>query len=366
MRAPEPLETLLKRLSVDKSDNILSALKKMDQLGIKLLIVNDNGSFKSLLSIGDIQRAIVRGVKLQEKIGGILREKVTVCYEYQSEEDIRQSMIHHRAEFMPVLNEEKGISRIVFWNDIIQDRSIHEMSGIDLPVVIMAGGRGTRLKPLTNIIPKPLIPIGEKSIIEMIFDSFKKFGMREFHLIVNYKAAMIENYISEIEDRDYHVNIVKEDAEYGTGGSLSMLKGVIDRTFFMTNCDTLLDQDFSEVYNFHKENNNELTIIGALKHYDIPYGKLEFHNGGQLLEITEKPELTLTVNSGTYILEPHLLNEIPEKEFFHITELITKISKRNGNVGVFPVSEMSWLDIGEWKEFKKTQDFLANRQHNLG
>jgi len=131
MRAPEPLEILLKRLSVDKSDNILSALKKMDQLGIKLLIVNDNGSFKSLLSIGDIQRAIVRGVKLQEKIGGILREKVTVCFEYQSEEDIRQSMIHHRAEFMPVLNEEKGISRIVFWNDIIQDRSIHEMSGID-------------------------------------------------------------------------------------------------------------------------------------------------------------------------------------------------------------------------------------------
>ncbi len=362
MRAQEPLDRLLLKLSVDKADNILKALKRMDEIGVKLLIVTDKGSFRSLLSIGDIQRAIVRGVKLQEKISGILREKITVCYEYQSDENIRDSMIHHRAEFMPVLNEENAISRIIFWNDVIQDRSIHEFSSLSLPVVIMAGGRGTRLKPLTNIIPKPLIPVGDKSIIEMIFDSYGKFGMKEFYLIVNYKAAMIESFLSEIPDKDYRVNIVKEETEYGTGGSLSMLKGVINSTFFMTNCDTLLDQDFSEVYGFHKENNNELTIVGALKHYSIPYGKLEFQNGGKLLELTEKPELTLTVNSGTYILEPHLLNEIPEKEFFHITELISKITNRNGNVGVFPVSEMSWLDIGEWKEFTKTQDFLAKRR----
>ncbi len=362
MRAQEPLDKLLKKLSVDRADSILKALKRMDEVGVKLLIVTDKDSFRSLLSIGDIQRAIVRGVKLQEKVGGILRERVTVCYEYQSDESIRDSMIHHRAEFMPVLNEENDISRIIFWNDVIQDRSIHELSALSLPVVIMAGGRGTRLKPLTNIIPKPLIPLGDKSIIELIFDSYGKFGMREFHLIVNYKAAMIENYLAEIDSKDYKLNIVKEDSEYGTGGSLSMLKGIINTSFFMTNCDTLLDQDFSEIYRFHVENGNELTIVGALKHYSIPYGKLEFQNGGKLLELTEKPELTLTVNSGTYILEPHLLQEIPEKQFFHITELIEKIRERKGNVGVFPVSEMSWLDIGEWKEFTKTQDFLAKRR----
>lgn len=362
MNRHNKLRELTGKISVESSDTILSVMKKMDELGMKLLVVNDKSTFKSLVSIGDIQRAIIKGVNLQEKVSGILRDEITICHASQSDEEIKDTMIQHRVEFMPVIDDAGNISRIIFWDEIIPDRRLSGAADMKLPVVIMAGGKGTRLKPLTNIIPKPLIPIGDKPIIEIIFDTFSKYGVTDFFLIVNYKAQMIESFVSGLEKKNYNVQIIREDAEYGTCGSLCMLKGKIKGTFFLTNCDTILDQDLPDVYNFHTENGHELTMIGALKHYSIPYGMIEFDEGGKFHSITEKPELTLAVNSGTYLLESHLFNEVPEMKFFHITELISNIKKRGGSIGVFPVSEKSWLDIGEWTEFNKTQEFLARRR----
>ena len=134
----------------------------------------------------------------------------------------------------------------------------------------------------------------------------------------------------------------------GTIGSLSLIKEKINQTFFVTNCDILIEQDYSEILDYHRANGNEITIVAALKHIPIPYGIVETGENGQLMELKEKPELTFKINSGMYVLEPHLLKEIPENTFLHITELIDKIRCRKGNVGVFPVSEKSWKDIGDW------------------
>lgn len=363
MRYKQDLGEILRKISVDVSDSILNTLKKMDELGMKLLVVNEEGKFKSLISIGDIQRAVIKGTDLQQSIKGILRDEITICHDDQTDEEIEESMIHNRAEFMPVLDTNNNISRLVFWEDIIHNVDTPS-NVIQAPVVIMAGGKGTRLRPLTNIIPKPLIPVGDKPIIEIIMETFGSYGIRKYFVIVNYKASMIKSYIEGLDNKEREISIIKEENEYGTCGSLTMLRGKIETSFFMTNCDTILDQDLSEVYNFHKENSNELTIIGALKHYPIPYGMIEFEEGGKFIGITEKPELTLAVNSGTYILEPHLLEEVPENRFFHITELISNITSRKGKVGVFPVSERSWLDIGEWAEYNRTQQFIAKRKRN--
>ena len=140
----------------------------------------------------------------------------------------------------------------------------------------------------------------------------------------------------------------------GTAGSLSLLKGKVNETFFVSNCDIIIEQDYSEILDFHRANQNEISIVAALKHYPIPYGTIESCEGGKLVNITEKPELTFKINSGMYILEPHLLEEIPKNQFFHITHLIEKIHQRRGNLGVFPVSEKSWKDIGEWDEYLKS------------
>ena len=331
---------------------------------MKLLIVKEKDSFKSVLSIGDIQRAIIKGVTLETEISQILRDQITVCYEEDGLEKIKSEMMFYRAEFMPILNREGEIIKVVFWKDIFSDNQINHPQKLSLPVVIMAGGEGLRLKPLTNIIPKPLVPLGERSIIENIIDSFVKSGVSKFYLLVNYKASMIENYFEELKYKEFEITFIKEEIPLGTAGSLHFLKGKINETFFVSNCDILIYQDYSEVLNYHKENENELTVIGALQHYKIPYGTIEVENGDVLKELKEKPEITFVINSGMYILEPHLLEEIPEETFFHITELINKVKKRNGRVGVFPVSEMSWLDIGDWKEFSRTQEIFRKKQAN--
>jgi NDP-sugar pyrophosphorylase family protein len=225
----------------------------------------------------------------------------------------------------------------------------------------MAGGKGTRLKPITNIIPKPLVPIGEKPIMEVIIDQFCEIGVNSFYISVNYKAEMIQNYFSNIENKSYSLTYFEEPQPLGTAGSLYLLKDKINTSFFVTNCDIIIDHQLEEIYKFHKQNEFELTVVGALKSFSIPYGTISYQSGGILTGLEEKPEMTFVVNTGMYVLEPHLLNEIPENTFFHITHLIDNIIARGGKVGVFPVSEGTWMDIGEWKEYDRTQTIYKNR-----
>lgn len=173
-----------------------------------------------------------------------------------------------------------------------------------------------------------------------------------FFVSINYKAELIEYYLESLK-LPFNVNCFREETPSGTAGSLSLLKDKINSTFFVSNCDILIEQDYSEILNYHKTNDNEITIVAALKHFPISYGTLETTENGQLLSIIEKPELTYKINSGMYILEPHLLNEIPQDEFFHITHLIEKILQRKGKIGVFPVSEKSWKDMGTMTEYLK-------------
>ncbi|SHN01798.1 Nucleotidyl transferase [Cyclobacterium lianum] len=342
----------LKGRIITKEKTILDALRKMDSIDKKLLVVLNNEQFDGLVSAGDIQRAIIQDQPLDTPIGNILRKKIRVASPGDSFESIKQMMLDFRMELCPVIDENKEILQVYFWEDIFKEQELQPKNQFDLPVVIMAGGFGTRLKPITNVIPKPLIPIGEKTMLEHIFDRFSKHGCNSFHISVNYKADLIDFYLKS-KNLPYSIDYFKEDKPMGTAGSLSLLKGVINETFFVSNCDILIEQDYSEILEYHRTNNNDITIIAALKHYSIPYGTIETTHNGQLVSLLEKPELTFKINSGMYILEPDLLSEIPENEFLHITQLINKIHKKGGNVGVFPVSEKSWKDIGEWEEYLK-------------
>lgn len=349
------------QISIDINDTLLSAIKLMDQTNTKLLIVNNNGSYRSLVSIGDIQRAILDQKSLESKINDILRKDVKVCHESDELETIRQRVFQYRSEYMPILSDAGKLVDVIFWEELFEDRHSYHKGELELPVVIMAGGQGTRLKPITNIIPKPLVPLGDKPMIEIIVDNFVNMGASEFYFSVNYKAEMIKTYFDNLENKTYNIDYFTEPKPLGTAGSLFLLKDKIDSTFFVSNCDIIIDQDYVEVYNYHKENNNELTLVAALKHYSIPYGTLEMGKNGSLKELREKPELTFMVNAGMYVIEPHLLHEIPENEFFHITHLMEQIKKRGGKVGVFPVSENSWFDVGEWKEYNKTQKLFQEK-----
>jgi dTDP-glucose pyrophosphorylase/CBS domain-containing protein len=336
--------------SIQINEDLLTALKKMDQLQVKSLLVFQDDKFMNILSIGDIQRAILRNLSLDTSVTLVLRDHSTLASSDSSLESIMETMLQRRIECMPVLDEDRNLVDVIFWEDVFETpKGVKEK--FDLPVVIMAGGKGTRLKPITNVLPKALIPIGEKSILEHIMDRFAEAGSHKFHLSVNYKAAIIKYYFDQLEGAEYKIEYFQEPKPLGTVGSLYLLKDSINSTFFVTNCDILIDADYSEILHYHRQQKNEITIVSALKHYEIPYGTLETGNQGQLVKLSEKPELTFQINSGMYILEPHLLEEIPKEEFYHITHLIEKVVDRNGRVGVFPVSQGSWIDIGQWDEY---------------
>lgn len=345
----------IQKISISSTMTILTAMKLMDELKKKLLIVISENIFVGLISIGDIQRALIKNHKLNEEISTIMRYDYITAKPEDSIEQIKNLMLKLRAEFMPVIDAENKLISVYFWEDIFGEAKQEPLFRFNLPVVIMAGGLGSRLKPLTNVLPKPLIPINDKTFLEEIFDRFNYQGCNTFYISVNYKAELIEYYLKQ-QNLPYILHYFKEEKPMGTAGSLSLLKGLINETFFVSNCDILIEQDYSEVLRFHRENNNEITIIAALKNYRIPYGTIETGENGKLLQLIEKPELTFKINSGMYILEPHVLEEIPENVFFHITHLIEKVKSRKGNIGVYPVSEKSWKDIGEWDEYLKNKE----------
>tara|TARA_R110001606_G_scaffold384974_1_gene548180 strand:+ start:46 stop:1107 length:1062 start_codon:yes stop_codon:yes gene_type:complete len=341
-----------KKRNVSRDTTILEAMKQMDRVDHKLLIIAEELKFIGLVSVGDIQRAIINNYPLETKVSKIIRDNIRVASPENSFEEIKELMIKYRMELLPVISKEEDILKIYFWEDIFSERKPAPKELFNLPVVIMAGGFGTRLKPLTNVLPKPLIPFGETTILEQIFKRFNTHGSSRFHISVNYKAELIEFYLKN-QNLPYALNYFKEDKPMGTAGSLHLLKDLIKETFFVSNCDIIVEEDYSQILKYHRENKNEITIVATLKNYSIPYGTIETAENGELVSLSEKPEFTFKINSGMYILEPHLLNEIPENEFFHITHLIEKIRERNGKVGVFPVSEKSWIDIGQWDEYLK-------------
>jgi dTDP-glucose pyrophosphorylase len=334
------------------SKSLLEALKQMDTLDKKLLIVLEKDKFKGLISAGDIQRAIIQNRSLETTVINVLRNNIRVAKPEDSYESITKMMLDFRMELCPIVDKNNNILNIYFWEEIFQNKKPQSAKQFNLPVIIMAGGLGSRLKPLTNVLPKPLIPIGEKSIIEEIIDRFGDHGCKDFYISVNYKSQLIEYYLRH-QNLPYNLKFFKEEKPMGTAGSLSLLKDTLYQTLFVSNCDILVEQDYSEILDFHYENKNEITLVAALKRYLIPYGTVETGENGQLLDIKERPEILLKINSGMYILESNLLSEIPRNHAYHMTDLIEKVKERKGNIGVFPVSEKSWKDIGAWDEYFK-------------
>ena len=362
------MENRKKYLQVFISSNIsvLDALKKMDEIRKKLLIITDeSGKYVTLISIGDVQRAILQGVNLSLPVSDLKLDRKIVANPSDSMQDISDLMKKIRAEFMPVLDGEGNITKVVFWDELVSQDEIMPSYQYDVPVVIMAGGKGTRLKPLSNIIPKPLMPIGDKTILEEIMSRFQKAGSKDFYLSVNYKKEMIANYLDSKNLTD-NILFFEEDKPSGTAGSLSLLKGKIDKTFYVTNCDILIEQDLGDLYEYHRNNQNEITLVSVLKTISIPYGTIQSGKEGLFKSMEEKPQLTFKINAGVYILEPHLLNEIPDDEFYHITDLIASANERGGRVGVFPISDKSWHDIGEWPEYIKTVRALSGQKQFYG
>ncbi len=251
--------------------------------------------------------------------------------------------------------ETYGTSLEKFYGPILNRGVNNDISTV--PVVIMAGGQGKRLRPLTNIIPKPLIPIADKTVLEVIIERFYQYGMREFYLTLNYKAKFIKAYFSELAPA-YNLHYIEEDKPLGTAGALRFLRNVVNKPFFVSNCDTLIDTKYQKIYDFHLHNKFDLTIVGAIQRIKIPFGICEVKRDFTLIEMREKPESYHIINTGVYVVNPRVLDIIPHNKFYDITDFISDIKKVGGRIGVYPISEKSWINLGSLSDFQKNMDKL--------
>ena len=327
-------------LVISPEATLFEALNLMDKIERKLLLVLDGSKFISLISIGDIQRSILKKISLDTPVKQVFRNDILVAKISDDKNQVLKKMKKERIEFMPVIDEDSNLVDVLFWEDYFENKKITSGTKLGLPVVIMAGGEGTRLRPLTNIIPKPLIPIDDKTIVEDIMDKFIDVGCNDFTFSVNYKAEKIKDYFEKISAKNYTVSYIQEDKPLGTAGSLYLLKDRLKTTFFVSNCDILVDVNLADLLNYHRENNNVITVVSVLKNYSIPYGTIETSENGQLVSLNEKPNIVYQINSGLYILEPKIFEYLPENQFMHITDLILRLRENNLNVGVFPVSAL--------------------------
>jgi len=347
--------------TITKYSTIREALKSLNAsaLGV-LLVISEQGKLLGTLTDGDIRRAILSGKSLTDRIEDVYNPKPSVLYEDTfNEQDARNLFLMKRFSLIPILRRDGTIARYITWSDFFSKaESLRKIrKKIDIPVVIMAGGKGTRMKPFTSVLPKPLIPIGEKTIVEHIIDEFSQNGIKKYYFTINYRGEMIRAYFDGIE-HDYDVQYIWEKEFLGTAGSLRLFTEDAPQRFFVSNCDIIVKTDFSNVLEFHDANHSWLTIISAVQHNIVPYGVVHFTNGGKVEQIQEKPEYSFIINTGIYILDKRCLEYIPSDCVFDMTDLIQKLLDDEKPVFTYPVNECEYIDIGQWEEYKNALDRL--------
>lgn len=334
---------------IAKDDLTVSeAMQQIDQntCGI-LFLENKSGKLVGCITDGDVRRYLLAGGKMSGLALDAANKNPRVA------KDIDEARhLYHKKNYIviPVVNDEGAIADLYNGEDGSPNQKVR--NSLNIPVVINAGGKGTRLDPFTRVLPKPLIPVGELPIIELIMQEYQTYSCDEFHVIVNYKKELMKAYFADNERR-YNIAWYDEEKPLGTGGGLSLLRGKFDSTFFFANCDALLTANYESMVKFHKESRNAITMICAYKNMNIPYGVVEMGINGAIEDMKEKPLMSFLTNTGIYIVEPEVIDYIGDGESIGFPDIVSRVKEAGKKVAVFPVSENDWMDMGQLSELEK-------------
>ncbi len=344
----------MKDITIHPKATIKEAMGSLDKTAEKvLLVVDENQALIGALTDGDIRRYILKGRDLTGTIENAYKPNpIFIFQEDFDSEKTKAIFLENKIDLIPILDQNRKVVDFITWEKAFGNNRKPENQKLNVPVVIMAGGKGTRLEPFTRVLPKPLIPVGDKPVIDHIIDRFRVYGISEFYLTIHHMSKIIRAYFEEKEP-DYSVGIFEEDEPRGTAGSLKLLADKLNKPFFVSNCDIIIEADYADLYRFHMQNRHDITLVASARQFNIPYGICELNGGGSLERIKEKPEYNFLVNAGMYVLNPVVLELIPDNQLFHITQLIEKIKENGGQIGVYPVSEKAWIDVGQWAEYRK-------------
>ena len=351
----------MKDITIHPGATIKEAMEALNKTAEKVLLVVDDGQILlGTLTDGDIRRHIIKSRKLVGAIQGAFHPKPVFVFQEGFDLDkVKSVFTERKIELIPILDQNHRVVDFITWGKAFGNNRRFEGQRLDVPVVIMAGGTGTRLEPFTKVLPKPLIPVGEKPVIDHIIDKFTAYGISQFYITLHHMSKILRAYFEE-KAPNYSIEFVEEDQPRGTAGSLKLLRDKLDRPFFVSNCDIIVESDYGDIYRFHEKHSYDITLVASAKQFNIPYGICELNEKGSLKRIQEKPEYNYLVNTGLYLLTPDVIDLIPDDKLFHITQLMDNVREKGGTIGVYPVSEMAWIDVGQWAEYRKALKVIEN------
>ena len=337
---------VIKDFLINENCSMIEAMAQLDRVAKKVLFVVSEQGLVAALTDGDIRRWILKKGSLDAKISEIANYQpkyLTTKEKFRA----RSYMKTQSIEALPIVNSQNKVVEIAFAHHEV----IKTKKRIDVPVVIMAGGLGSRLYPYTKVLPKPLIPVGEIPIAEHIINRFVDNGCSEFYMILNHKKNMIKAYFNDL-DKEYSLHYIDEEIPLGTGGGISLLKNKINSTFILSNCDILIDEDYQKILRFHQDQGNFITIVCSMKQIRIPYGVVEIGKNGDIEAMKEKPEISFFVNTGMYVVDGRVIAEIETDKEQGFPDIIETYRQQGKKIGVFPISEQAWLDMGQLDELE--------------
>lgn len=333
-------------MTVAPDTPILKTLEIIDKGARQIaLVVDENDRLLGTVTDGDIRRGLLKGKSLHDPVSDVMNAYPIVASPYDTKEDILALMKLRQLHQIPVVDEDGRILRVEILDDLLRPAKRDNI------VVLMAGGLGTRLRPLTHECPKPLLKVGNKPILETILLNFIEHGFYRFYLSVNYKADMIKEYFGDGSRWNVEIRYLHEEKSLGTAGALSLLPEVPDAPFFVMNGDLLTKVNFGQLLDFHRTHRAYATMCVREYDHQVPYGVVRL-NRHQLLGIEEKPVQRFFVNAGIYVLEPDTLSLIPENDFFDMPSLFELLVQQEKQTIAFPIREY-WLDIGRLADFER-------------
>jgi dTDP-glucose pyrophosphorylase/predicted transcriptional regulator len=336
------------KVIIKPSDNLAKAIEVLHDGGLRIaLIVDENNKLQGTLTDGDFRRALMNKFTMSSNIVKIMNKNPIVAKNTDSREIILSLMNKSSILHIPIIDSLNGE---ICGLETLQN--ITEKPLYDNPVLIMAGGFGKRLYPLTKNMPKPLLKVGNKPILETIINQFIKHGFHNFYISTHFKPQLIKDHLKSVIKQGVSIQYINEDKPLGTAGSLGLLPDNLPNLpILMMNGDLLTGVDFKHLLDFHNNNTSEVTMCIREYDFQVPYGVIEIINH-KVKKIIEKPVHEFYVNAGIYVLDKAFINKVDGKSYLDMTDLLERELNNDGVINAFPIHEY-WLDIGHIDEYKK-------------
>lgn len=333
--------------------SVREALIKLDELSSDaiLFVVDEKRTLMGSLTDGDLRRGFIKGLGFDDDLRDFIQPSPKFILEKAYSLEILEDLKTRHFKVVPILNDQHMVI------DILNFRNRSTLIPAD--AVLMAGGEGKRLRPLTNTTPKPLLKVGDKPIIEYNIDRLKQVGVKNINLSINYLGDQLVDYFGDGGSRDLNIQYVRESKPLGTIGSILLVENFDHDDIIVMNSDLLTNIDFADFFRTFKDTGADMAVATTSYHVDVPYAVLEVNEGNTVKSLKEKPRYTYYSNAGIYIIKKDILKMIPQDQFFDITDLMDRIIEMNLKLVTYPINGY-WLDIGKHEDFKKAQEDIKH------